>query len=79
MNNLLTQMAKRGTFLKHNPHTVLGARGQTGDVEPWFSNRPCIMCGSLPGMREYATVIEPGKTTTNDPFEVCVDCVEVLA
>jgi hypothetical protein len=46
--------------------------GEDGDVNPWFSWRPCECCGShLGGLREY---LWAWSGETHVEFEICEDC-----
>jgi hypothetical protein len=50
--------------------------GEHGDVDPWFSWRPCPCCqSSLGGLREYLWAWA-GETRVQ--FEICEDCVYYL-
>jgi hypothetical protein len=50
--------------------------GEHGDVDPWFSWRPCECCGcTLGGNREYMWAWS-GETRVQ--FEICEDCVYYL-
>ena len=47
--------------------------GENGDIDPWFSWRPCPCCGShLGGNREY---LWAWSGDTRVEFEICEDCV----
>lgn len=57
--------------------------GEHGDIDPWFSWRPCPCCKSpLGGMREYLWAWSGAKEGYTPgirvEFEICQDCVYYL-